>query len=328
MATAEHRWRRVARTAGLALAVVASLAAFPGETPWMIAFWLVWGTIRLLRSRGAWGPLAACSLLLLAKRVPWTPGLGLLAGIALSCLVAGWLAGKSENARAVRGIAWLEAAVLWIAWAAMAFDWYSAAHGPRGVEIARGRPVVCLGDSMTSMGPPHGGYPEVLAGLVTIPVVNLGQPGITTRQAIGLLDRLVAADPQVVVLELGGNDFVQGQSRQAVKENLEQIIVACRERGAEVILMEVPRGFFSDPYWGLERQLARQYRLELIPDTAIRRLLLSSPTMPPGQWTSGPFLTQDDGLHPNARGNRLLAEYVATALKRRYGRSIVPDAAE
>jgi lysophospholipase L1-like esterase len=130
------------------------------------------------------------------------------------------------------------------------------------------------------------------------------------------------------VLELGGNDFVQGQSRQAVKENLEQIIVACRERGAEVILMEVPRGFFSDPYWGLERQLARQYRLELIPDTAIRRLLLSSPTMPPGQWTSGPFLTQDDGLHPNARGNRLLAEYVATALKRRYGRSIVPDAAE
>jgi lysophospholipase L1-like esterase len=266
--------------------------------------------------------LAGCAALLLVKRVPWTPGLGLLAGVALSCLVAGWLAGKSRDVRSVRGIAWLEAAVLWIAWAAMAFDWYAATRGPRGVEIAPGRPVVCLGDSMTSMGPPHGGYPEDLAGLVTIPVVNLGQPGITTRQALGLLDRLAAADPEVVVLELGGNDFIQGQSRQTVKDNLEQIIVACRERGAEVILMEVPRGFFSDPYWGLERQLARQYRLELIPDTAIRRLLLSSPTMPPGQWTSGPFLTQGDGLHPNAGGNQLLAAYVAAALERIYGAAI------
>jgi acyl-CoA hydrolase len=210
----------------------------------------------------------------------------------------------------------------------MVFDWYAATRGPRGVAIVPGLPVVCLGNSMTSMGPPHGGYPEVLAGLVTVPVVNLGQPGITTRQALGLLDRLARAEPQVVVLELGGNDFVQGQSRQVVKQNLEQLIVACRELGTEVILTEVPRGFFSDPYWGLERQLARQYRLELIPDTAIRRLLLSSPAMPPGQWTSGPFLTQDDGLHPNARGNRLLAEYVAAALERLYGAAIRRKGAE
>lgn len=306
----------------MALIVAASLAAFPTETPWMIAFWLLWGTIRLLRSRGAWGPLAACALIVLVKRIPWTPGLGLLAGVALSCLLAGWLVGRSQSAGAVRGIAWLEAAVLWIAWAAMVFDWYAATRGPRDVAIAPGLPVVCLGDSMTSMGPPHGGYPEVLAGLVTIPVVNLGQPGMTTRQALRLLDRLALADPQVVVVELGGNDFVQGQSRGVVKQNLEQIIVACRDRGADVILMEVPRGFFSDPYWGLERQLAREHHLELIPDTAIRRLLLSSPTMPPGQWTSGPFLTQDDGLHPNARGNQHLAEYVAAALARLYGAAI------
>ncbi len=322
MATAQHRWRWAGRTAGLALVVVASLAAFPSETPWMIAFWLLWGTIRLLRSRGPFFPVLACALLVLVKRVPWTPGLGLLAGVALSCLVAGWLAGKSQSARAARGIACLEAAVLWIAWAAMAFDWYAATQGPRGVAIAPHRPVVCLGDSMTSMGPPHGGYPEMLAKLVAVPVVNLGQPGITTRQALGLLERLARAEPQVVVLELGGNDFVQGQTRQAVRENLEQIILACRERGSEVILMEVPRGFFSDPYWGLERQLARQHHLELVPDTAIRRLLLSSPAMPPGQWTSGPYLTQDDGLHPNARGNQLLAQYVAAALERLYGPAI------
>jgi len=139
---------------------------------------------------------------------------------------------------------------------------------------------------------------------------------------MGMLDRLAKTDPQAVILELGGNDYVQGHPRQVVEENLEEIIVACRERGAEVILMEVPRGYFSDPYRGVERRLARKFHLELIPDTAIRRLLLSSPTMPPGQWTSGPYLTQDDGLHPNAQGNQLLAEYVADALKQLYGPAI------
>jgi lysophospholipase L1-like esterase len=288
----------------------------------MIAFWLLWATIRLVRSRGAWGPLTACAALVLVKRVPWTPGLGLLAGVGLTCLAAGWLAGRSQDPRAARRIAWMAGAALWIAWLAMSADWHAAAHCRRRVALAPGRPVVCFGNSMTSMGPPEGGYPELLAELVAVPVVNLGQPGITTRQASGLLERLLRTGPQAVVLELGGNDFVQGQSRRTVEENLEQIIVACREYGADVILMEVPRGYFSDPYWGLERELARRYELELVPDTAIRRLLLSSPAMPPGQWTSGPYLTQADGLHPNARGNRLLAEYVAAALQRLYGPAI------
>jgi lysophospholipase L1-like esterase len=51
-------------------------------------------------------------------------------------------------------------------------------------------------------------------------------------------------------------------------------------------------------------------------------MLLSSPTLPPGTWTGGPFLTQDDGLHPNERGNRLIAERVAAALERMYGPAI------
>jgi lysophospholipase L1-like esterase len=288
----------------------------------MIAFWLLWATLGLVRARGGFLPLAVCAAIVLVKRAPWTPGLGLLAGVALTALGATWLAGKSEDRRAARPIVWLGIAAVWLAWFVMATDWYASAHGSRRLTLVPGRPVVCLGNSMTSMGPPQGGYPEVLAKLVSIPVVNLGQPGITTQQALALLPRLEDADPQVVVLELGGNDFVQGRSRAAVKENLESLIQACLEKGAEVVLVEIPRGYISDPYWGLERELARDYALELVPDTAIRRLLLSSPTMPPGQWTRGPYLTQEDGLHPNARGNQILAEYVAAALERIYGPAI------
>lgn len=321
MAAKPPRWKMASRI-GVGVLTLASLATFPSETPWMVAAWLLWATIRMLRLRAAWGPLAACAVLIVVKRLPWTPGLGLMAGVGASCLLAAWLAAQSQIAWARRTIAWAQAFVLWTAWALMAIDWYAGVRGPRGVPISPGRPVVCLGDSITSMGPPEGGYPEVLARLVTIPVVNLGQPGITSRQALKLIDRLALADPQAVVVELGGNDYVRGENRHVLEENLEQIVGACRRLGAEVILMEIPRGFFSDPYWGLERRLARRHGLELIPDTTIRRLLLQSPTMPPGQWTSGPFLTQDDGLHPNAQGNRLLAEDAAAALERIFGKAI------
>jgi acyl-CoA thioesterase I len=49
---------------------------------------------------------------------------------------------------------------------------------------------------------------------------------------------------------------------------------------------------------------------------------MSSPRMPPGMWTGAPYLTEDDGLHPNDRGNRFLAHCVADALERMYGSAI------
>lgn len=55
--------------------------------------------------------------------------------------------------------------------------------------------------------------------------------------------------------------------------------------------------------------------------TMIRKLVLWSPLAPPGMWTFGPHLS-DDGLHPNAHGNRLLADEVAGALVRLYGERI------
>jgi len=74
--------------------------------------------------------------------------------------------------------------------------------------------------------------------------------------------------------------------------------------------------------WGLERELARQYDLELVADTAIRNLVLESPAGPIGIWTGGPYLS-DDGLHPNARGDTYLAQFVAEALVRIFGRGIL-----
>ncbi len=60
----------------------------------------------------------------------------------------------------------------------------------------------------------------------------------------------------------------------------------------------------------------------MIPDTIIRTLFLHSPAMPPGNWLGEPYLTDDTGIHPNARGNQMLAKCVADTLERMYGPGI------
>ena len=89
--------------------------------------------------------------------------------------------------------------------------------------------------------------------------------------------------------------------------------------------MEIPRDFIGDPYWGLEREIARQEGVELLPDTALRKIFLRSTVFPPGSWLGKPYLTDETGIHPNERGNQVLAESVAAALERMYGPQIRKD---
>ncbi len=107
------------------------------------------------------------------------------------------------------------------------------------------------------------------------------------------------ANPQVVVIELGGHDFLTGGIQGTTKANLQKIIDATSDIGAEVVLVEIPRGFIIDPFNGLERELAQENDLQLAPDTAIRNLVLWSPFAPPGIWCDPATHYSNDGLHPN-----------------------------
>ena len=304
----------IGRTVLLTLFVFASLLTFPNAIPWMVACWLAWHTWLVFRNRPGWLPLAACTVILLVKQVDWSRGLILTAALMLIlCAYRGFTARQSQVPWRKR-VAWLGIAGVWIAWAGMTYGWYRSVHASRSLAIQPARPVVCIGDSLTACG-----YPACLQEMVSIPVVDLSCNGITTDDALRRLPSLVKANPQVVVIELGGHDFLKEHSRAATRENLEQIVDTCRSVGAEVIIMEIPRGFITDPFRALERQMAREERLDLIPDTEIRRLILWSSWAPPGIWLPPESRLSDDGLHPNARGNRLLAEYVADALARMYG---------
>jgi lysophospholipase L1-like esterase len=312
-ATLARAGRVVARTA----LVIASLIAFPSVVPWMIAVWLAWHTWLVWRGRPAWAPLVGCLAILVAKMPAWLPGLTSLSGVMLA---AGLLQGSWRLRKKTphpQRLAWGGVLALWLAWAAMSVDWHASARCGRRVALDPARPVVCLGDSLTAFMP-GAGYPACLDRMIGPPVLNLGRPGTTAAHTLEILPAVRDLRPQVVVVELGGNDFLRGRDRKAVGADLEAIILTCREFGAEVVLVEIPRGLVWDPFGGLERRLARRHDLELVADTPIRKLVFWGPDALGKLFGSNSQLS-DDGLHPNARGDRLLAEYVRAALVRMYG---------
>lgn len=315
---------RVGRTLFFALAIAVSLLTFPSVIVAMAACWLAAYTVAAVRRSSAILYLIAPVAVILVKRVDWPMGLWIFTGVAIVVLILA-LSRKDSLPRN----RFLLLALLWLAWIGFCVDAYRVIHINHRIAPLDQRPIVCIGDSLTSDGR-SGGYPEALAEMVGVRVVNLGQPGITSAEALKKLPELVAAKPQVVVIELGGHDFLKDkswlkrESRAATKRNLEKLIEAAGQSHAQVILIEVPRGFIIDPYARLERQLAREHDLELISDSTIRRFVLSSPVAPPGMWLGGPFLS-DDGLHPNQRGNELLANVVLAALERLFGSSITRE---
>ncbi len=313
---------RACRAIAGCLVVVASLFVFPNAIPWLVAAWLAGYTLLAILGRPGHLCLIGCLAVLLGKRLTPAPGLlGLMAVMLAIILFSIWHA-RRKRPTTSRPFAWLGTVVLWTAWGGMTVDWYVAAHCRHPVVLRPDRPVVCFGDSMTSLGA-SGGYPSNLQGLISLPVVNLGIGGISARQTVDEhLMELASLNPQVVVIELGGHDFLHGYSRASTKAYLKRIIDTVRQNDAEVVLLEIPRAFISDPYWGLEREIARQEDVELVPDTAMRKIFLWSTAFPPGSWLGEPYLTDETGIHPNERGKQILAESVAAALEHIYGARI------
>jgi acyl-CoA thioesterase I len=292
--------------------LIASLLVFPAWLPYMALGWLGLAYYRQWKQQPVWPPLALAAGLILVKRVDWAPGLDLF---LIGLVVAAALDAIHRRKPVFRRPAAIALGSLIGLWMIFLIVWQQGGHTNRHPTLVADRPVVLIGDSLMS-----GGVARVLQPRLKVPVVDLSQGGITTADGVKLIPELEKAQPQAVVIELGGHDSLRGRSRSEAKANLERIIDAAVKSGATVLLFEIPLGFISDPYAGLQRELARQYDLELISDGAIRQLVYFSPFTPLGRWT-GRMLSYD-GLHPNDAGNVFLADRTEAALVRVYGPAI------
>lgn len=165
--------------------------------------------------------------------------------------------------------------------------------------------VLAFGDSITfgTGAAPAESYPSVLAGLIGRNVVNAGVPGETTAVA---KQRLAATldehRPALMLLCLGGNDFLQRQDEAQTAANLREMIALVRNRGVSVMLIGVPKPGFGLKVPEFYREIAREFDLPLERKALTRILSISS--------------LKSDTIHPNASGYAILAESVAKLLQK------------
>jgi acyl-CoA thioesterase-1 len=139
-------------------------------------------------------------------------------------------------------------------------------------------------------------------------VVNASVSGETTTGGLARLPRaLTVHRPQIVIVELGGNDGLRALPLETSRRNLERIIEASQAAGARVLLlgMKIPPNYgprYSQGFEQLFRDLARRYRLPFEP------FFLEPIALAPG-------MMQADGLHPTAKAQPVMLDTVWPVLK-------------
>ena len=178
------------------------------------------------------------------------------------------------------------------------------------------RVVLFLGDSVT-VG--YGldldqAFPALIQEKITakgwnFKVVNAGQSGDTSAGGLARLDWLLKNRVDVLVLELGANDGLRGLPVETTRKNLQAIIDRIRSKypEAKVIVagMKVPPnmgGDYSRKFEAVFVDLAKKNKATLIPFVlegvgGVRELNLA------------------DGIHPTARGHKIVADNVWKALE-------------
>lgn len=172
--------------------------------------------------------------------------------------------------------------------------------------------VLVVGDSISAAFglDKANGWVEIIANRFpeNVQMVNASISGDTTtggryRLAKALSDH----QPDLVIIELGGNDGLRGTPIPLVKSNLEAMITASQKARAHVLLlgMKIPPNYgerYTQMFESMYHELAREYEIMFIPFFL--------------EGVAGlPDMMQKDGIHPTEKAQPLMADWVAPKLE-------------
>jgi acyl-CoA thioesterase-1 len=194
----------------------------------------------------------------------------------------------------------------------------AASNGESAVsDSVRGKvSVLFFGTSLTAgYGlDPSQAFPLMVAAKAAaagmpIKAINAGLSGETSAGALRRIDWALKQPVDVVVLETGGNDALRALDASALKANLTAIVGRIRKAQpkAKILLamMEAPPNFgagYTTSFREAYATVAKSDGLTLLP------FLLDSVA-------GNAELNQEDGIHPNLAGERIVADNVWRALK-------------
>ncbi|MEK7639188.1 MAG: GDSL-type esterase/lipase family protein [Patescibacteria group bacterium] len=128
------------------------------------------------------------------------------------------------------------------------------------------------------------------------PIVNLGKSGDTTETALARLPSVLARDPKVVIVLLGGNDYLRRVPLEVTFANLETIVTNIQDAGAIVVVLGVRGGILTDDYKKQFDLLTKKYHTAYVPD--VLSGVIAHPEL------------MHDTIHPNDAGYAKIADRV------------------
>ncbi len=134
-------------------------------------------------------------------------------------------------------------------------------------------------------------------------VVNASISGETTSGGLQRFTELLGQQqPDIVLIELGGNDGLRGLSPNQMQANLARMIEQSQDADAQVLLLgiDIPPNYgqaYRNAFTGVFHSLAEEYDVSLVPflleDIALNDALM-----------------QSDGIHPTADAQPLILDNV------------------
>lgn len=163
--------------------------------------------------------------------------------------------------------------------------------------------IIAFGDSLIEgVGATEGmTLPDQLGKKIGTPVINEGIAGETTRDGLARIGAtLDQYHPRLIIISLGGNDFLKKLPREETKENLAHIIEAIQSRGSMVMILGVRSGIIGGGFDNEFQSLSKHYGTLYVED------ILSG--------IFGNMDSMSDAVHPNDRGYGIIAERIAKTL--------------
>jgi lysophospholipase L1-like esterase len=169
------------------------------------------------------------------------------------------------------------------------------------IEIEPSDHIVVIGDSISSgLDARVAPWPVVMQRRTGIQVKNLSHPGATITDGFAMADGVTAED-HLILIELGGNDLIAGKPADVFARGLEALLAKLAVSGRTIGMFELPLMPQRIAYGQIQRRLASQYGISLIPKRYLAGVI------------AGKDATSD-GLHLTDIGARRMARVVTQAL--------------
>jgi acyl-CoA thioesterase-1 len=160
--------------------------------------------------------------------------------------------------------------------------------------------LVVIGDSISSGVDARSSWPSAMQQFHGIKTKNLARAGAQAGDGRDMA-REVKPEDHVVLVELGGNDLLSGNTSQQFSDGLNATLAALIRPGRIVVMLELPLLPQKIAYGQIQRRLAAEYGAYLIPKKYFTDVI------------SGSDATTD-GLHLSNKGSRCMAILIAHAL--------------